>query len=251
MFAKPEWLTYVSSWHGHMPFACFLISAIKPRTFIELGVHFGDSYCAFCQTVKALGLDTTCKGIDNWQGDEHAGNYKPEDILPTLREHHDIRYSNFSTLWQSSFDDALPQVPDKSIDLLHIDGFHTYEAVRHDFETWLPKMSERGIMLLHDTTVRERNFGVYRWWEEISARYPHFEFRHSHGLGLLGVGSELPPALLPFFQATPEESETLRTFFNVLGDRVFQEGQQMHREQSQQAEFNRVLKEKPAPLDLA
>jgi GT2 family glycosyltransferase/glycosyltransferase involved in cell wall biosynthesis len=206
----------LSAWHTHAPFAMYLVDVLRPSSFVELGTHYGFSYCAICQAIRALGLSTTCHAIDTWQGDDHAGSYG-EEVFGELAEYHDPLYSSFSTLLRSTFDDALLQFGDQSIDLLHIDGLHTYEAVRHDFFSWLPKMSGRGIVLLHDTNVRERNFGVRRFWDEIRGRYPSFEFVHGHGLGVLAVGDEVPEGVRPFLGAEAQDAARIRRFFATLG----------------------------------
>lgn len=223
-FAMPERLSSGTAWQEHIPFAMFLASAHKPKFLVELGTYLGDSYCAFCQTIKTLGLDAQCYAVDTWQGDKHGGYYG-DDILADLREHHDQRYGGFSRLLRCSFDEALAHIPDGSADILHIDGLHTYEAVRHDFESWLPKLSKRGIVVFHDTNVRESDFGVHRLWAEIKNSYPSFEFLHGHGLGVLAVGEVESADLQALFNATPEEQTIAREFFFQLGRRVFNEGQ--------------------------
>ncbi|WP_298858704.1 class I SAM-dependent methyltransferase [uncultured Gimesia sp.] len=185
----------IDSWHGHIPFAFELIKNLKPKRFVELGTHKGDSYLAFCQAVKHYQTNTKCISVDTWQGDEHAGENDElygEDIYQTLATYHDERYQSFSSLQKMKFDEALPTFANGSIDLLHIDGLHTYEAVKHDFESWLPKLSNCGVVLFHDTVVKYSNFGVWQFWDELLEQYPGFGFSHSYGLGVLAVGKEIP-----------------------------------------------------------
>ena len=219
---SPELVTAPPPWLGHTPFAFWIIDALRPARFVELGTHSGNSYAAFCQAVRHLGLPTVCAAVDTWAGDPQAGHYG-EEVHRTFAAHHDPRYGAFSRLMRMTFDEAVSEFADGSIDLLHIDGLHTYEAVRHDFETWRPKMSRRGVVLFHDIAERRDDFGVWRLWDELSAAHPSFTFLHAHGLGVLGVGDDLPEAVRALFAVQAEGGDALdatRLLFQRLGERV-------------------------------
>jgi hypothetical protein len=218
LFARPQRLHILSAWNEHVPFALMLIELQRPRVFVELGTHWGISYCACCQAVAAAGLETRCYAVDTWAGDADAGFYGQE-VYEDLKAHHQ-QYESFSKLLRMTFDEALLQVPDKSVDLLHIDGLHSYEAVKRDYDTWLPKLSERGLVLFHDTVVTERGFGVHRLWAELSRDFPHFNFEHGYGLGVLAVGREQPEAVKKFLHTANTRPDATRQLFSALGHRL-------------------------------
>lgn len=216
MFWRPAYLED-SPWLEHIPFAFWLIEAHRPRVFVELGVNSGVSYFAFCQAVEKLGLDTRCFAIDTWT-DETPGS-GDAGVFAKVKAYNDAQYSGFSRLVRSSFDDALPYFTDGTIDLLHIDGLHTYEAVCHDFEAWLPKLSERAVVVLHASNVRERNIGVYKLFEQLQGKYPSFELIHGDGLAVVGVGAERNDLLQSFFKSNQIDSakRAINEVFSRLG----------------------------------
>lgn len=213
----PEHLV-VSGWLEHAPFAFWLLGATRPTRVVELGTESGFSYLVFCQAIREHGLPARAYAIDTWGGDEHTGLYG-DDVFTRLRSIHDPAYGDFSTLVRAPFSDALASFADGSIDLLHVDGFHTYDAVRNDFESWRPKLSHRAMVLFHDTNVHAQGFGVHRYWQEIHSQFPSFEFLHGNGLGLLVVGSNAPSMALELGETRrrPRVVAAIRRRYEALG----------------------------------
>lgn len=178
---KPHGIGY---WSGHIPFACDLIATLRPSLFVELGTHTAESFFAFCQSIVESGVRCDAVAVDTWRGDAHTGAYGDEvfrEVDRYAREH----YPSFTRLLRMTFDEANGMFDDGQIDLLHIDGMHTYEAVRHDFDTWWPKVRCGGVVVMHDSFDRHDGFGVWKLLEELRTQFPVSEFVHSHGLGIV------------------------------------------------------------------
>jgi len=213
-------------WIGHIPFAYEVVGRLKPRVLVELGTYSGSSFAAFCQAAVASGAPARCYGVDLWEGDVHMGAFD-ETLYNDIHAYVSSTFPGVATLVRKSFDDAVKDFSDGTIDLLHIDGTHTFEAVRNDFETWLPKMSERGVVLFHDVNVNEQNtgpsaakFGVRKFFDTVKDRYPCIEFDHCWGLGVLVVGSQPAPEVMELVALSADPA--FRPYFEAKGGAVSQ-----------------------------
>lgn len=179
-----------SPWSGHRYFGYDFVANYKPGIIAELGSYYGCSSFTFLQAVKDFGLSTRFYSIDSWKGDSFTKNDYREDIYGKFMEvlHHCYPDQHAAVL-KMTFDEAAERFHDETIDLLHIDGSHYYQDVKHDFETWAGKVKKNGVIFFHDISDDElfgREMGSHIFWEELRERYPYtFSFPFSYGLGVL------------------------------------------------------------------
>ncbi|MGH2994800.1 MAG: class I SAM-dependent methyltransferase [Gaiellaceae bacterium] len=101
------------------------------------------------------GKSTTCLGLGS-----KAGNRVPVYAVDPHAKH---TFADFRrNIEAAGISDLVTPVPGRSqelaagfqepIELLFIDGAHQYELVRDDFDHWVPKVVEGGVVAMHDTT---------------------------------------------------------------------------------------------------
>ncbi|MEM2703892.1 MAG: class I SAM-dependent methyltransferase, partial [Candidatus Bathyarchaeia archaeon] len=77
----------------------------------------------------------------------------------------------------------------KYIDLLFIDGDHSYEGVKKDFIMYSSLVRKGGIVVFHDLLPLSRNREVNKFWEEIKSRFTYMEIINESppkcGIGVL------------------------------------------------------------------
>jgi cephalosporin hydroxylase len=211
MLSPPNFVTEQWSWHGHIPFAFTLVAALEPGIIVELGVQSGNSFAAFCQGVSMAGCATSCFGVDAWEP-RFASS---KSMMLGLQRFLDKGYGEFSSLIHAEFSQAANLFRPKSIDLLHIDGNHSTESAQRDFDTYEPLLSDRSVVLFHDTVSKDLTFGVRHVFDTVAPGKKRFNFEHSFGLGVLCYGAEVPEAVLSIFDEG--RAGQTREFFAKLG----------------------------------
>ena len=173
-------------WEGHRKFAEWLVSYLKPEVIVDLGVDWGFSTFSF--GMPRIGH---VYGIDTFEGDDFTGKTNGYNYDYVLSKREKLFMNENVTFIKGYFNDVA-KTWDKKIDILHIDGDHSYDAVKNDFETWSKFLNDDGVVLMHDTCVETafgNEYGVKRFFEEIDL--PKCTFTHTYGLGVVSKNKNL------------------------------------------------------------
>lgn len=124
---------------------------------VEVGSWVGESARKLAKGIRLFCPNTKLYCIDIWDNayfEKIPGLRKTArsiDILQTF-ERTMAKYPH-TTMKMSSVE-AAKKFISQSVDLVFIDAEHTYEAVKVDIATWLPKIKVGGIMCGHDFDLK-------------------------------------------------------------------------------------------------
>jgi len=175
----------------------------RPRTILEIGTCRGGALMTYAHFAQD---DATIVSIDLPRG-RFGGGY-PAWRTPLYRSFGRaaqrielVRGDSHAAATRATVERSLAG---RSVDFLFIDGDHTYEGVRSDFELYSPLLSGRALVGFHDIVAggSEEVGGVPDFWRELkgTGRYPMREIvgdweAGSGGIGLVSVGGRpLAPA---------------------------------------------------------
>jgi predicted O-methyltransferase YrrM len=154
-----------------------LLRRRSSRVVVEIGTARGGTFYAWCQAAQP---DAVLVSID-LPGGPFGGAEGPAD-LPIVRQYgrdkqllHFIRSDSHHVQTRERVVEILKG---REIDFLFIDGDHTYEGVRQDFEMYAPLVRSGCPIAFHDILPHSEQQGceVDRFWNEIKTRYRHMEF---------------------------------------------------------------------------
>jgi predicted O-methyltransferase YrrM len=158
-----------SAWRGLEGVYTNHIAEIGPiKTIVEIGVDYGFSLFHFAKDFP----EATIIGIDDYDPSYAQHNDAEQWVFRFLNDFRNVILMRSNSL-------EVAKILHGSIDLLHIDGEHTYEAVSADFAAWEPKVRSGGCIMFHDTISFPNAIG--RFFEEIEGAKVNFPLYN--GLG--------------------------------------------------------------------
>ena len=166
-----------------------MVARLRPSSVVEIGTCGGGTLWLWCQLATA---DATLVSIDLPYG-QFGGGY--HWIRGALYRSFPQHRQSLHLLRRSSHDDATRvmverQLPGKRAQFLFIDGDHSYDGVKQDFEMYRTLVEPGGLIAFHDilSHVGYDDCDVARFWREIKDSYHHTEIVADPAQGWAGIG---------------------------------------------------------------
>jgi predicted O-methyltransferase YrrM len=165
-----------------------LVSERKPKVILEIGTATGGTLFLFAQNSPG-----NCLLISvDLPGGAFGGGY-PEWKIPLYKAF--ALHGQTIRLFRADSHACLTlyfvrHAIKGGIDFLFIDGDHTYEGVKKDFETYGPLVRKGGFVAFHDIVEHPKETGceVNRFWNEVKQGRKCEEMVEDWGQGSCGIG---------------------------------------------------------------
>ncbi len=120
-----------------------LMNDMGLKKAVEIGCRYGASGMLWREHIPDLELEC----IDPYRAYHRVSQARQDLIFAGAMEN--AAKSGFTILRMASLD-AVEMYKDGSLDWVHIDGDHSFDAAVQDIIKWAPKVREGGLVLVHD-----------------------------------------------------------------------------------------------------
>jgi predicted O-methyltransferase YrrM len=170
---------------GEYRYLLFTLPVIlKAKTIVETGLGQGNSTVIFLEACRFLG---DCKLYT------FEININKEDTLPARKRISELGLEPWWTLIEKDSVQAGREWSYGKIDVLFLDSHHSYEHVLAELEAFKPHLSEKAVILCHDTNPKEehemyKTGGPLRALKEFQTENPNWKLinlKANNGMGVL------------------------------------------------------------------
>jgi predicted O-methyltransferase YrrM len=150
----------------------------RPETVVEIGTKFGGTLYCFCRVADPNALVVS---ID-LPGGPFGGGYdvqRAEFMKKSFPREGQTLHTIMEDSHAPSTREKLEQILDgREIDFLFIDGDHTYQGVKLDFEMYSPLVRSGGMIGFHDILAHAGVpiSRVHELWDEVKLDYEYEEY---------------------------------------------------------------------------
>lgn len=156
---------------------------IEPDIVVEIGTAFGGTFYVWCrglnpEHVVSIDLPGTKSG---------AYPYSRTPLLERFTDNAEVTAIRGDSKSVEVREELERVLDGRKVDFLFIDGDHSYEGVKADFENYSRYVRDGGIIAFDDI-IEDPTRGVHKFWKEIEGDYKteeHIEPDWNAGIGIL------------------------------------------------------------------
>ena len=163
-----------------------LIATQRPRNVLEIGTFRGGTLFVLARLSQP---DATLVSLD--LPFSRFGSLSRKLQAPLFRSFTQSRQRLLLLREDSHSEETRSRVAkalDGPIDLLFIDGDHSYNGVKSDFEMYSPLVRKAGIIAFHDIANVRTDYGVGRFWNEVKSTFKYREIINPGAAEAPGIG---------------------------------------------------------------